>query len=167
MGYSIIILAVLNIFDFVILTSIYLLGFSMAALFFSLNELLEYKANEKNDPYKYSKIKYAAYLMAVISFMVIPVLSHNWSEEIIVKASEFATLLSIGIVFYILGLKQERVASDRMKQIIDQMINESVQNYTENDLPNAVNRLIDEEFVKKLTTKAIDEISKQQIHKKN
>ncbi|AMQ05905.1 hypothetical protein [Sporosarcina psychrophila] len=166
-GFSIIILACLNIFNVVDLSPIYVMGFSMAAASFSLIEFLEFKAEEENDSFKFTKIKWGLFFLAVLSFMVIPELSFGWSDVVIVKISEFATLLSIGIVFVILGLKQEKVASEKLKQIMDQKIQEILPNIIKDEVQKKTDELLKNGYIKKEAIKAMDEINKQQNTKKN
>jgi len=165
MGYSLILLSFLYLLNFVSLSPVYLMGFSIAALLFSLNDLFEFKADEKNDPFKYKYIKSFLFIFAVISFMIVPFLTIEWPKEIIEKVNSFTFLLSIGIIFYLLGLKQDKVTSQKLESIMRDMVQAGVNDYTNNELPKLIDNLLDENFIRETTLKTVNEINEKSNYK--
>ncbi|WP_339322730.1 hypothetical protein [Paenibacillus sp. FSL W8-0194] len=157
MSFSLILLAVLNIFNIVVLKPAFLMGFSIAALMFAIKDFLEYKANEANDPFKFGFLKKSLIFIAVIAFMVIPVIPILWPESVIKKVNDFSGLCSIGIVFYIMSLKNEQVASDKLRQIIRDRVKIAVEDFKEKELPKIIEEEVSEKALKKLAQKVIEE----------
>lgn len=56
-GFAIIALAVLEVLEITNFKPLFLLGFSFSALLLTFVDFIEIKAEEKNDPFKYRKIK--------------------------------------------------------------------------------------------------------------
>ncbi|WP_339283355.1 hypothetical protein [Paenibacillus sp. FSL R5-0486] len=157
MAFSLIILAFLSTISLVELKPAFLMGFSIAALMFAIKDFLEYKANEANDPLKFEFIKKILMFIAVLAFMIIPVIPVPWSESILKKINEFSGLGSIAIVFYIMSLKNEQVASDKLKQIMHDKVIAAVELFKKEELPQLINEATSKENLKAIAREAVKE----------
>lgn len=154
-------LAILNVFNLVVLTPVYLMGFSIAALFFTLNDLAEFKSDAKEDPFAYRKIKTTLLILGITAFMVIPFLSIEWPKEIIESINTFTILCSIGVIFFVMGLKQEKVASEKLKKIIKEISTEAVGQYVNEVLPGLTKEALKEEGFEQMVQDAMEQAEKK------
>lgn len=157
-GASLVILAFLNIFKIVSLTPVYLMGFSIAALFFTLNDFVEFKSGEKADPFAFRKTKITLLFFAIIAFMIIPFLTVEWSESFIENVNTFTILCSIGVVFFVIGLKQEKIADEKLEKLVDDLANEAIERFIENELPKRAEQAINETDLNQKVQRVVDEI---------
>lgn len=163
MAFSLMILAFLNIFDIVVLNPAFLMGFSIAALMFAVNDFLDYKANEYDDPFKYGRAKKILIFFAVIAFMVVPVIPITWRESVIRKINDFSGLCSIAIVFYIMSLKNEQVASTKLRQIIEEKVRLAIEAFKKDQLPVIIQSATSTDAVRKTVMNTIKEIEESNI----
>ncbi|QTD41961.1 hypothetical protein [Sporosarcina sp. Te-1] len=157
-GISLVILAFLNIFKIVSLTPVYLMGFSIAALFFTINDFVEFKSDEKTDPFAFKKTKITLLFFAIIAFMIIPFLSVEWSEAFIENVNTFTILCSIGVVFFVIGLKQEKIADEKLKKLMDDIAKETIEKFIEDELPKRAQQAVNETDIKERIQRAKEEI---------
>ena len=161
MGFAIIILAVIDLFSVSLLPPVVLLGFSVSALLLTIIDLIEFKANEKDDPFKYRKTKLVVLFISISFFIIVPNISVEWDKEIMDNINSLCVLLSIGFLFIIIGYKQEKVADDKLLKIIDEKIEETVDNALEHEIDKM---LKDKDFTGEIM-KAIERIEGEQSQK--
>lgn len=166
MGISLIIISILNFANLIEMNPVYLMGFSLAALLFSFTDWLDAKSDDDEyNPFKWLRLKKAAFFIAVVAFMIVPYLTINWSKEIIDKVSTFATLVSIGLVFYIISIKQSKVYNEKLQKYITQEAYRIAEEFGENKLPNLVNKVIeenvDEDYIKGIAQEHIQKLERE------
>ena len=160
MGFAIIVLAVLEVFNITTFKPLFLLGFSFSALLLTVVDLIEIKSDEKEDPFKYRKLKLGVLFSAICFFIIVPNLSIAVSDEIISKLNNIAVLLSIGLLFVIIGHKQEKVASDSLINIVDGMIEKAITENVDNVVEQTVDKMFEEKNLTETIKKTINEIEK-------
>ncbi|UAT31950.1 hypothetical protein K7T73_06945 [Bacillus badius] len=154
-GWALIILAFLNFTDFIRLDPLSTMCFSLTAVAFTITDLLETNANKNGKPFKYRKRKEVLYFLGVFSFIAIPYIKIPWDQFIIGKLSNFSTLLSIGLVFVIMGIKQKQIISDTMQAKVNEIVNEQIREYSDNQLPKLVDELMDMDLIKQVVDEKI------------
>lgn len=153
-------LAILNTFKLVTLTPIYLMGFSVAALLFSLNDLVEFKSVENSDPFAYRKTKLIILFIAIIAFMIIPFLSVEWSKQTIENINTFTILCSIGVVFFVIGLKQEKVANENLEELVRELSNQIALEVLKEEAPKIAREELEKENLKERVNEVINELNR-------
>jgi hypothetical protein len=163
-GVALIILGFLNFTSLISLDPLSLMCFSITAVAFAIIDLLEMKADEQGNPFKFRKYKEILYFFGIFSFIVIPYIHIPWNENIVARVGNFSSLVSIGLVFILISLKQKQIMSVTLRNIMNEMIENEMQDYKENHLANDVNKLMNKEFIRETVNDTIDEIiSKQNI----
>lgn len=160
-GFAIIVLAVLEVFDITNFKPLFLLGFSFSALFLTFVDFIEIKADEKNDPFKYKKIKFGVLFLAICFFIIVPNLSIEVSDEILGKLNNIAVLLSIGLLFVIIGYKQEKMVNNNFLKMMNDMINEILAKEVGKMAVESVENLLKEKNLTEEVAKTIDKIEKE------
>lgn len=161
-GYCLFIMGFLRVFDVIQQDSVYLMGFSIAALLITIAQTLDERELEKNTPDKYRKIIIVLYFFAAFSFTIIPSIIITWDEKVVSKINDVCVYLSLGIIFIINASKNSKKVLDFVMNKIDEILPQMSEEATS----KALNELMDYDKIEEMTREAIAKIKAEQEHLK-
>ncbi|MGZ0050161.1 hypothetical protein [Brevibacillus gelatini] len=157
MGFSLVVVAFMRSLDFVVFTSTSLIGYAVSALFFAVIDLINFKVDEGDDPFRFNKTKKLLYLLAALSFTTLPYINISWSIEYISKINDTSVLIGVGTILIISGFKSEKGVSDKVERLIEKLVSERIQA----ELPRVIEEAISPETITRMTLEAIEEREKE------